>query len=51
MNLAALGVLLQAMMNLSQKEVRILLLNASPALTPDGQEPPVTLFDDVEIKP
>ncbi|KAH7698179.1 RalA-binding protein 1 [Aphelenchoides avenae] len=51
MNLAALGVLLQAMMNLSQKEVRIFLLNASNALATDAKEPLVQLFDDVEIKP
>lgn len=51
MNLAALGVLLQAMMNLSQKEVRIFLLNASDALPSDAKEPLVQLFDDVEIKP
>jgi RalA-binding protein 1 len=51
MNLAALGVLLQAMLNLSRNEVRLFLLNASDRLRLNDEEPIVTLFDDVAIKP
>jgi len=50
MGLAAVGVLFQAMLNLSKNTVRIFILNATDILNPNKNESITQLFDALDVK-